>query len=102
MTYLMIWFGGSCLGSLISFYFIYTWGWGDAAWGDKVLHTGHSDDEWHKRRRRAFYLIAFWSCLLNPFALIFFAGKGGRNLFRAGVASYSSETYRRWYGEDPP
>ena len=95
------WFIISVIGSWISFYFLYVWGWGDAAWGDPHLHPGHKDDLWHKRRRKAFYLIAFWSCLFNPFALIFFAGNGGRHLFRAGVASYDVETYRRWYGEDP-
>jgi hypothetical protein len=99
MTLLIIWAVWSLLGTGVAFYFIYTWGWGDAAWGDKKLHPGTPNDAWHVRRRKAFYLVAFWACCLNPIALILFALKYGRKVFRVGVKNASTTIYTRWYGD---
>lgn len=82
--------------------FLFTWGWGDATWGDPIIHPGHPDDQWHKQRRKYFYqlviaafLPGYWILNLVLLALL---GIFGRKIFRGGVKHADPETYRRWYG----
>ena len=77
--------------------FMYVWGWGDAAHADGIYHTGHADDEWHRKRRFAFYFIVFMALIANPLGLLVI-GLFGRKLFRHGVKDASPEKHRRWYG----
>jgi len=88
----------STIGGIISAWFLYTWGWGDASWGDKTIHPGTPDDLWHRRRRRAFYAVAIWNCIGNPIALVLLA-IFGRQIFRRGVWDVDfGNTHDRWYG----
>ena len=98
MIYLTIWLLWSTIGSIIAFWFMYRWGWGDATWDDPEIHPGNPDDEWHIKRRKAFYVVAFWSASLNPVALILFALKFGRKAFRAGVKKGNPSKHESWYG----
>ena len=100
MTALII--SGACvvyavIGGIISAWFLYVWGWGDAAWGNKDIHPGNPNDLWHKRRRFAFYALLMWASLPNPIAWVVLLF--GRRIFRNDVWDVDGgETYRRWYG----
>jgi len=97
-TITLVWLAYSTIGGIISAWFLYTWGWGDASWGDKTIHPGTPNDLWHRRRRRAFYAVAIWAVCGNPVALIFLAFEG-RKIFRSGVwVADNGMTHRRWYG----
>lgn len=86
----------STIGGIISAWFLYTWGWGDAGYG--VLKPSDPNDLWHKRRRRAFYAVAIWAVCGNPICLVLLA-IFGRKIFRRGVWDVDNGiTHRRWYG----
>jgi|TARA_R110000744_G_scaffold178725_3_gene297735 hypothetical protein len=83
--------------------FLRTWGWGDAAWGDPLLHPGEPDDEWHKRRRLWFNVMIISAFIPGHWivnvVLLVVIGAFARRFFRAGVKEADPETYRRWYGK---
>lgn len=84
-------------GAVIAGIFLFVWGWGDAAWGNKAIHPGNPNDLWHKRRRFAFYALLVWASLPNPIAWVVLLY--GRRIFRRGAwAVDGGVTYRRWYG----
>ena len=98
MIYLYLWIIYSTIGGIISAWFLYTWGWGDASWNKPPMHVGQSDDLWHRRRRRAFYAVAIWAVCGNPVALVLLA-IFGRQIFRRGVWDVDfGNTHDRWYG----
>jgi hypothetical protein len=97
MTWFIVWTIYSLIGFGIAVWFLYVWGWGDASWNKPPMHIGKPDDLWHRRRRRAFYLVAIWACVGNPICLVLLA-LFGRSIFREGVWTVDNgETYRRWY-----
>jgi hypothetical protein len=94
----LVWMAYSIIGLFIAMFFLYVWGWGDASWNKPPVHVGKPDDLWHRRRRKAFYLVAIWACVGNPIALVWLALRG-RHIFRCGVWDVDSgETHKRWYG----
>ena len=98
MLWVTLWVLWSVAGGYIAYEFIKAWGWGDASWDDPLIHPGTPDDAWHIRRRRWFYLVAFWACAMNPVMLVLFGLKRGRAWFRSGVMEASPATHKRWYG----
>lgn len=95
-TIALVWLAYSTIGGIISAWFLYTWGWGDAGYG--VLKPSDPNDLWHKRRRRAFYAVAIWAVCGNPICLVLLA-IFGRKIFRRGVWDVDKGiTHRRWYG----
>ena len=93
---------GSAAKAIAAIHFLHTWGWGDAAWGDPILHPGEPDDAWHKRRRGAFNVMIVSSFVpghwILSVILLVLIGAVSRQIFRAGVHKADPETYRRWYG----
>lgn len=86
-------------GVMVTMNFMYTWGWGDAGYGNSRVHKGIRGDEWHRRRRFAFYSVVIWASLFNPIAWVILALRG-RKIFRRGVYDVDGGiTHRRWYGE---
>jgi hypothetical protein len=85
------------IGAVIAGNFMYVWGWGDAGYGSEGIYWGKPDDEWHQRRRFAFYLVVIWAVLFNPIGWIVLLF--GRKIFRKGVWDVDGGiTYERWYG----
>lgn len=95
-------------------HFFYTWGWGDASYGDNTtddgdaaVHIGLPDDEWHRRRRRAFRAVSVMGFL--PVGLFFVdigflvalacVGLASRRAFRQGVYDADRRKFRQWFGE---
>tara|TARA_R110000765_G_scaffold417404_1_gene519863 strand:- start:92 stop:397 length:306 start_codon:yes stop_codon:yes gene_type:complete len=100
--WLYIWLVYSAIGGIISMWFLYVWGWGDASWNKPPIHIGLPSDLWHRRRRRAFYAVAIWAVVGNPFCLLIL-GVFGRQTFRKGVWDVDDgNTHKRWYGGDLP
>lgn len=100
----LIMIAGSLTKAVLAMCFLHTWGWGDAAWDDPILHPGEPDDDWHKRRRKFFNLIVVAVFLpghvyLN-IVLLLLIGAGSRQIFRGGVHQADPETFRRWYGNE--
>lgn len=92
---------GSVVKAVLAICFLHTWGWGDAAWDDPILHSGAPDDAWHKKRRKYFNLMIVGSFLpghsiLNIILLILI-GIVSRSIFRAGVHQADPEVFQRWY-----
>lgn len=92
---------GSVGKAVAAMCFLHTWGWGDAAWGDPVLHPGKPNDRWHKRRRCFFSLMVISSFIpghwILNIVLLVLVGAVSRSIFRAGVHQADPQTFSRWY-----
>ena len=105
MILFIVWLVLSTIGSMLSLFFMYTWGRGDADFGDNTTedgdpayNTGYSGDPWHRYRRKSFYPTAFFSTLFNPAGVVLLL-VFGRRLFRMGVKKASPVVHERWFPE---